>query len=120
MGGPADKSAHDALHELHTKVATHTLTELCGAKIARPRGFAVRRKRAHMVCDAIFYSQTIILPRQARDKHRERALKKRDGGAFSYRCSLQTAGCLKSASFGSAVLVLFQELLLPLAATPPT
>eukprot|EP01046_Picozoa_sp_COSAG06_P057108 COSAG06_NODE_11026_length_1580_cov_1.233626_1_plen_194_part_10 len=77
MGGPADKSAHDALHELHTKVATHTLTELCGVKIARPRGFSVRGKRAHMFCDAIFYSQTIILSRQARDKHGKEHSKER-------------------------------------------
>jgi hypothetical protein len=35
-------------------------------------------KKWHILC-AILYSKCIILPRQARDKHGESALKKRDG-----------------------------------------
>eukprot|EP01046_Picozoa_sp_COSAG06_P082707 COSAG06_NODE_29702_length_551_cov_3.285398_2_plen_60_part_01 len=39
--------------------------------------------KTHVLCDAIFMLEVIVLPRQARDEHRESTEKRDD--AFSYR-----------------------------------
>jgi spore cortex formation protein SpoVR/YcgB (stage V sporulation) len=44
------------------------------------------KEETHRFCDAILILKTSILPRQARDKHRESSTQKRDYRFLSFNC----------------------------------